>query len=295
MLDEPRAGRLTAWGNAQLDGRVAPDDAAAAIAGGEQHRIVDLPTDAELAAEAESPSRGDAVQRPAEQRPAEREREEHSLAWGLGRLRALGARQLRLALPVPGHPLGLTGPAEFNQHALEAGEAVLTLGGPPLGLLPEVRVPAPHPEADRRTRRLATRVLWRCARVREGFPTDVPALWEAERELAEALREATATLSGMDVSGAGEETQQALAALRERGGGRRLLAPGYPARAVRVLEQAQRIQAVLRLAEADPGGAVSASDFQARAAALRPLGRVVRRAQVAAYNAHAERAGQGER
>ncbi|GAA4940497.1 hypothetical protein GCM10023238_02730 [Streptomyces heliomycini] len=42
------------------------------------------------------------------------------LTLALGRLRALGASGLRVALPAPGHPLGLSGPPEFNARALEA-------------------------------------------------------------------------------------------------------------------------------------------------------------------------------
>ena len=50
------------------------------------------------------------------------------LTLALGRLRALGATGLRVALPVPGHPLGLSGPPEFNARALEAEEAVVATG-----------------------------------------------------------------------------------------------------------------------------------------------------------------------
>ena len=42
------------------------------------------------------------------------------LTLALGRLRALGVTGLRVALPAPGHPLGLSGPPEFNARALEA-------------------------------------------------------------------------------------------------------------------------------------------------------------------------------
>src|SRR5689334_9232194 len=112
MLDEPRSGRLVAWGNALLAGLAAPDDVAGRITAGDAaHRVSGLPG------------------------------EEHGpvgLTLGLGRLRALGVTGLRLALPVPGHPLGLSGPPEFNARALEAGEAAVTVGGAFLGLVPEV-------------------------------------------------------------------------------------------------------------------------------------------------------------
>ncbi|AXI81635.1 hypothetical protein C7M71_024335 [Peterkaempfera bronchialis] len=252
MHKEPRAGRLAAWGNALLGGFAPPDDAASAVTGpDEAHRVTGLPGDG----------------------PADR----HALTWALGRLRALGVTGFRLALPVPGHPLGLTGPAGFNDRAMAAGEAVLTVGGAALGLVPEVEWFGPP--GDR-----AATVLWHCSPVREAPPADVPSLREAERELAEVMREATAVLARLDVGGAGPEALRALEAYRRRRH-RELLAPGYPPRAVRVLESAQRVSALLAIAGGGDGAAVSASEMAARADALRPLERAARRAQVAAYNA----------
>ncbi len=257
MLQEPRAGRMTAWGNALIGGFVSPDDAVDAITAGDSaHRIAGLPgEDGAVGA-----------------------------TLGLGRLRALGVSGFRLALPVPGHPLGLSGPPEFNARALAAGEAVLGVGVA-LGLVPEVAEAGPR--GDRHVE-----VVWRCLPVREAPPADVPSLGEAERELAEALRDATQALGRLDVAGAGPAAQAALDAYRARTEqGREVLAPGYPARAVRVLELAQRVGALTGIARAgDHGGAVSASQIAAREELLRPVERVARRAQVAAYNAYVEEA-----
>ena len=249
VFDEPRSGRLVAWGNAVLGGSASPDDAAEAVRGADDgHRVEGVPG-----------------------------AEGAGLTLALGRLRALGVTGLRLALPAPGHALGLTGPAAFNSRALEAGEAVLTVGGPVLGLLPEV---VRHgTEGDS-----LTRVVWRAEPVNEGVPADVPQLSDAERELAAGLREATAALLRLDVAGGGPDVQRALEAFRRRRTPA-LLAPGYPPRAVRVLESARQIGAMLALASVGDGAAVSAAEMAARAEALRPLGRTVRRAQVAAYNA----------
>ncbi|WP_055554021.1 hypothetical protein [Streptomyces sp. NBRC 110028] len=260
MLDEPRSGRLAAWGNALLAGLVPPDDAAHRIAGEDaSHRVAGLP---------------------GESGPV-------GLTLALGRLRALGAKGLRVALPVAGHPLGLSGPPEFNARALDAGEAVVATGVA-LGLVPEVS--AVGPEGDQHVE-----VVWHCLPVREAPPADVPSLGEAERELAEALREATEVLSRLNVAGAGPAAQAALEAYRARAErGREVLAPGYPPRALRVLELAQRVGALVGIAYApggdgkDHGAAVSASEIAARAEALRPVERTARRAQVAAYNAYVE-------
>lgn len=210
------------------------------------------------------------------------------LTLALGRLRALGAVGLRVALPVPGHPLGLCGPPEFNARALEAEEAVLASGAG-LGLVPETYEAGPEGGAGPDVH---VEVVWRCLPVREAPPADVPSLGEAERELAEALREATELLSTLDVAGAGPVAQAALEAYRARAeAGRRMLAPGYPPRAVRVLELAQRVGALIDIAQqagGEHGGAVSSSQIAARAEALRPVERTARRAQVAAYNSAVE-------
>jgi hypothetical protein len=255
MLSEPRSGLLASWGNALLAGLVSPDDAALAIVGEDAvHRVQGLPGEAGPV----------------------------GLTLALGRLRGLGVTGFRVALPVPGHPLGLSGPAEFNARALEAEEAVIASGAP-YGLVPEVREAGPAGD-------LHVEVVWCCLPVRDAPPADVPSLSEAERELAEALRDATAALSRLDVAGSGPVAEAALDAYRARAErGRELLAPGYPPRAVRVLELAQRVGLLISLAhENGHGGAVSASEIAARGAALRPVERVARRAQVAAYNAYVE-------
>ncbi|MET7766123.1 hypothetical protein [Streptomyces sp. NPDC005336] len=260
MLDEPRSGRLASWGNALLAGLVSPDEAALRIAGEDaSHRVAGLP---------------------GESGPV-------GLTLALGRLRALGAKGLRVALPIAGHPLGLSGPPEFNARALDAGEAVIGTGVA-LGLVPGVS--AVGPDGDQHIE-----VVWHCLAVREAPPADVPSLSEAERELAEALREATEVLSRLNVAGAGPVAQAALEAYRARAErGREVLAPGYPPRAIRVLELAQRVGALIGIAYAaggdglEHGAAVSASEIAARAEALRPVERTSRRAQVAAYNAYVE-------
>jgi hypothetical protein len=257
MLDEPRSGRLTAWGNALLAGLAAPDDVAQRISAEDAvHRVAGLP---------------------GEPAPV-------GLTLALGRLRALGVTGLRLALPVAGHPLGLAGPPEFNARAMAAGEAVLAVGAVALGLVPEVHEAGPVGD-------LHVDVEWQCLPVRDAPPADVPSLGEAERELAEALRDATDALAQLDVAGAGPAAQAALEAYRARAErGREVLAPGYPPRAVRVLELAQRVAALVSIASDGHGGAVSASQIAARAELLRPVERTARRAQVAAYNAYVEEA-----
>lgn len=255
MLFEPRSGRLAAWGNALLAGLVSPDEAVLSIVGEDSvHRVEGLP---------------------GETRPV-------GLTLALGRLRTLGVSGLRIALPAPGHPLGLSGPPEFNARALDAEEAVVAVGAA-VGLVPEVHEAGPAGD-------LHVSVTWHCLPAREAPPADVPSLGEAERELAEALREATVVLTRLDVAGSGPVADAALSAYRARTeAGRDALAPGYPARAVRVLSLAQRVDLMVSLAtERGHGAAVAASEMAARAEALRPVERVARRALVAAYNSAVE-------
>ncbi|MGW3669331.1 hypothetical protein [Streptomyces sp. NPDC005141] len=262
MLSEPRSGQLAPWGNALLAGLVSPDDAVLAIVGDDAvHRVEGLP---------------------GESGPV-------GLTLALGRLRTLGVTGLRVALPAPGHPLGLSGPPAFNARALDAEEAVVCHGAA-LGFVPEVYEAGPAGDVH-------VEVVWHCLAVREAPPADVPSLGEAERELAEALREATEVLSRLDVAGSGPVAEAAIEAYRARAErGRELLAPGYPPRAVRVLELAQRVGTLISVAyDSGHGGAVSASEMAARAEALRPVERTARRAQVAAYNAFVEERERGVR
>jgi hypothetical protein len=109
MYELTPAARLSAWGNAALEGAVSLDDAADVIVGAGQatHRVFGLGG----------------------------EDGGVNIAYALGRLRADGALGLRLVLPRPGDIGGLPGPAVFNEQALARGEVVLTIGGPPRALL----------------------------------------------------------------------------------------------------------------------------------------------------------------
>ncbi|KWX01549.1 hypothetical protein LI90_2581 [Carbonactinospora thermoautotrophica] len=238
-----------AWGNAFLAGQVSLDEAAAAVAHpDETHRVVGVSDEPE------------------------------PVIVAFGRLRGLGVTGLRLVLPVPGDPLGLPGPPAFNEHAVEAGEAVLTVGGEPLGIVPEVEPYGPVGDQG-------AYVTWRAEPVNPTWATPEPTLPEAEQELVEALRAATEELARLDLARWRPELAEALSAIRRHDGGVEKLPPGYPPRARRVLGLAERVGAIAALARQDEGAAVSVTEMAARAAVLRPVERSARRARVAAYNA----------
>ena len=257
MLSEHRSGRLVAWGNAWLAGNTSLDSAAEQVLadGDEPHRVAGVPG------------------------------EDGDVSWpvALGRLRAAGVTGFRLALPRPGDPLGLKGPAAFNHAAIAAGEAVLT-DGPALGIVPTVT--GYGPDGDR-----GQSVRWTVTPVEAGAAA-APTLSEAERELTAALRSAAEELARLDVARWRPEVAESLAAIRGHGRApEAVLAPGYPPRAVKVLTQAQRLAAIADLAGQDEGGSVTAMESRLRSSALVGLERVTRRAQLAAYHSILEPGG----
>jgi hypothetical protein len=176
-------------------------------------------------------------------------------------------------LPVAGDVRGLPGPAGFRSAALEVGQAVAGSG---LGIVPLL--------VDRSPSSAPPTVLW------QAFATDPPppdhlSVEDAQYELTTAIRESATALSAADVAGWMEDIADTLHDAR-RAGERLNLPPGFPARAVALLAQAERLQAVLDLAFADPtGGAVDRTGIAARSDVLRPLATAVRRARLAGYNA----------
>lgn len=241
---------LVAWGNAWLTGHVGLDEAVDAVERlSGPHVASGLPDHS-----GETP-----------------------LRTGLAALRRFGLSALRLALPTPGDPLGLSGPPAFNSAAIEAQEAVLaTVGDGVLGLIP----------CEDRRGSSYVGTLWTGHESRPAA-ADTPLLPEADHALTLAVRDATEILASVD--GTAEwrpEIADALGALREshhheQVGG---LAPGYPARAHRVAALAGRLAVVVDLARGTEAAALSATQVRRRSEALRDLDHAVRRAQVAACN-----------
>jgi hypothetical protein len=183
---------------------------------------------------------------------------------------------VRLLLPASGDIRGVPGPAEFRAAALEAEEAVCSSS---LGLVPEVTEywPSSAPPT----------VVWHAYAV-EAAPPDHVQLGDVQFELTTAIREAASALTAADVSGGAADVADALHEAR-RAGEVLNLPPRFPPRAVALLAQAERMQAVLDLAADDPaGGAIDRFGMSARAGALRPLATAVRRARLAGYNAGIE-------
>jgi hypothetical protein len=244
-----RSGPLAAWTAAWLAGHAASDEVLRATVGGDAPHLV-----------------GGLGDFDSELVPLS----QVLVAWR----RAGGA--VRLVLPVAGDVRGLPGPAQFRSAALEAGEAVC---GTALGIVPSVIEHAPSSAPPT--------VLWQ-AFDSTPAPPDFIAVADAQYELTTAIRESASALSAADVAGWIDDIADALHDAR-RAGEQLSLPPGFPPRAVALIAQAERLQAVLDLAAQDPtGGAIDRTGISARRDALRPLATAVRRARLAGYNALAD-------
>ena len=253
MLVSRRPGALAAWGSAFLAGVESADHTDEAVRGDDAlHRVVGVAgQDADL-----------------------------TVAVALGRLRGSGVTALRLVLPEPGDLTGLAGPPATNAAATAAGSAVLTVGpfdAPSLALVPT------SVESER-----GAVVRWDVMPVeRTVAPHGLPTLAEADRMVAEAMREATDSLDVLDVARGREDVASRLSRI-ERGLRRLDLPAALPARAQRLVVTGSRLLAITLIAAESDGGAVTARTVVERADLLRPLRRAARYALCAGYSALAD-------
>lgn len=181
----------------------------------------------------------------------------------LGEIRRRGVRRASCALPVPGDPLGLGGPAVFNADALDANGGVV-LHGSRLGM-----VPAGGGKVT----------TWHLSAAEP--PTYLPAVAEADRALRIAMTETADALATLDVAAWHPDVADALLNLRQHVA-QDEPAPFASAQAARLAHDGIRAVSIISLARTDDGGAVSASQAAQRTAALQPLDRAARAAVVAA-------------
>jgi len=189
-----------------------------------------------------------------------------ALVLGLGRLRSAGATGFGLALPVAGDPLGLGGPTAFNSAALAAGEAVVTSGAD-VGLVPD---------------RVGASVTWT---EHQAHWRQVPDVGEADRALRSALLGTADELARLDVARWRPEVADELIDLRHAHPVE--APPGVPSRCLSLAGRGIQAMTIVELALVDDGGAVSASESEARRSALAGLERAGRRALVAACSPEA--------
>ncbi|WP_127783077.1 hypothetical protein [Rhodococcus sp. X156] len=250
---------LTVWASAWLAGAAAPDDALDALTAWAPVQRVHA-ADPETAAQTGLPGPGAGTVGAAALFTTLR----RSTAGG----RAGSGAEVRLVLPVAGDVRGLPAGTSFARAALAAGEGVLV---PDAGL---GLVPAAEGEEALR---------W----VVHSLPVDVPpaehvGLAEAEHALRSAVRDSARALDELQVAREDATVRQRIAAAL-RATPQPEWPRGVPPRALRVLDQAQHVGAILEAAAQDtPGGAWSAAAADAREQLLRPLWTDVRTAQLAA-------------
>lgn len=231
----PRSASLSLWLRACLRGEVGADDFASAVRDGDpQHLVVGWPDRPEAVPLLELP----------------------------GLVRRLEDPAISVALPIPGDPLGLAGPAAFNADAVEAAEAVVLAGrSGSVGLIPEM---------DART------VLWQASYAEAALVLDPG---EAARTLRQTLLHATAELVRLDVASWQPEIPDLLLNLSHRPD--LPLPPGVDPIAVETLERSTLCLEIIDLARADDGGAITTHEVAARSRCLTELDLAARRALVA--------------
>ena len=230
------AGNLVWWSNAVLAGTAAADNALTHMAG-----QVLLPS-AVAANNTQAHLAGPATQRAS-----------WPLVWGW--LRKHDSDHLRLVLPVPGDPVGITADKDVAAAAINAAVAIVMPAAGQLLL----------PIADG---------LWQAKPIRDGLPGGgLGTLSEARREMREAMAHVTATISSINPD---EQTLEDLARLR-----REDIAPqpppGVDPRAAQLVQSAGLVWELTRIAM--PLGETGATREQ-----LRELNRAARRALAVAFS-----------
>lgn len=260
VVDLPRSALLCAWGGAALRGDVSIARAARVVQGDDEPHTVHLADDPLV-------------------------RASDDLTELLAAIRAGGATGLRLVLPVPGDLTGLAGPPAVNAEAVEVGECVLTVGGPPLALVPLV-------EEFGSVHEPGHLVTWW---VHDASPPAPPTagLSDVDRQLRDVLVRATRQLGELGLADSsltrsGSELLDRLTAVRHGRGPSTVMPDGVPPRSLRTLDLAWRLSSIVDLAAEDDGGAVSGWEATRRRHALQEVATVARHAVVAALNAPLE-------
>lgn len=231
----PMSAELALWFSAWVTGAVSLDDARDAIVGADTaHDLVGLPGD-----EGAVP-----------------------LILALGKLRATGTTGAGIALPIPGDPVGLAGPWEFNTDALEVGEGVV-LDGVDIGLVP---------------RRAARGVVWTYYPATSRRQVPDPA--EADTTLRQAVLTAADTLADLDVARWCPDLADELMGLRRTADLH--LPHGMAPRALRLLSLSTRCRKIVALALEHEDATISPLEADQRRSALSPLDHAARRGLVAA-------------
>lgn len=162
-----RAGATVWWTNAVLVGTVAPDEAVAHVQG-----------------DVLVPTRSPAGSGPSDL-PRTSDRSPWTVTWGW--LRGQRCRSLRLVIPAPGDPLGMSGPTETTRAAIDSGCALIC-DEAGVALIPQ------------------DSSIWQVRSVEAGMPQGgLGTIGEARREMREAMSEVSQVFAALNP----DETDQA--------------------------------------------------------------------------------------
>ncbi|HEX3285461.1 MAG TPA: hypothetical protein VHT50_12595 [Mycobacterium sp.] len=200
-----------------------------------------------------------------------------------------GGPTFSVVLPVPGDVRGLPAGTQFQRDAVTAGEAIIIVGGPTstVGLVPDFEYDDADPYDDAEDAELSG-LSWTAYSLPTAPITEHLDLGEAEYALRSAVRSAADALGairaeagGVDVADPRRLVEQVLEST-----GRHRAPDHAPSRALRVLENAAHIDAIVTVSSGlMPIGLQSSSEAQIANEALRPLATVVRSARMAAVSA----------
>jgi len=198
----------------------------------------------------------------------------------------LSGPAIGVALPVPGDVRGLPAGTQFQRDAVTAGEAVIVGRDDTtaVGLVPDFEYDELEDESEFEPE--PTALSWTVYSVPTRAPADYQDLGDAEFALRSAVRSAADALGAIRAAGTDVADPRGLVEqVLESNRGHRI--PDHaPSRAVRVLENAAHIDAIITVSSGlIPIGLQTSSEVQIASDALRPLSGVVRSARMAAISA----------
>ncbi|MFA5710015.1 hypothetical protein [Mycolicibacterium sp.] len=207
-------------------------------------------------------------------------------------LRAVPGPALNLVLPVPGDARGLPAGSTFARDAMNAGEAVIVTSerGAPIGLVPEFEGDDEGLDdaLDDDLDGAAPVLSWTVYSLPAAPTPEHIDLGEAEYALRSAVRSAAEALTALRAGGSGLDVDDPRALVEQvlEASHAHDAPPHAPTRALRVLENAAQVDAIITVsAGLMPIATQSSSEAQLASDALRPLAGVVRSARLAAVTA----------
>jgi hypothetical protein len=203
---------------------------------------------------------------------------------------AVGSRPsapaIGVALPVPGDVRGLPAGTQFQHDAVTAGEAVI-IGqdaSTAVGLVPDFEYEESEDQSEFEPE--PTSLSWTVYSLPSGVPIEYIDLGGAEYELRSAVRSAADALGAIRAAGTDVADPRGLVEQVLESGREHRVPDHAPSRAVRILENAAHIDAIIAVGSGlIPIGLQTSSEVQIASDALRPLSGVVRAARMAAVNA----------